>query len=473
MSVSTPQDEYQHGFVSAVDNKSQLVGLSEEVVRKISKSRNEPEWLLEFRLDAYAQLQKMTEPQWSEIKYDLDLDTTIFLATQKRPKAQSLSEIDPEILKTYDRLGIPLEEQKRLSGVAVDAVFDSTSVFTTYRKQLAEIGVIFCSFADAVQDYPELVARYLGSVVPSNDNYFTCLNSAVFSDGSFVFVPQGVQCPMDLTSYFRINTEGLGQFERTLIIVEQGGSARYLEGCSAPQFPTSQLHAAVVEIITLDNASVDYATVQNWYPGDEQGKGGVLNFVTKRGLCKGARSRISWTQFETGAAATWKYPSCILMGDESVGEFFSLAITKHYQQADTGTKMIHLGVNTKSRIVSKSIASGHSVNIFRSLVKVAEGATGSRNFSACDSLLFGSDTTTNTYPTIVIRNNSSKVEHEAKSGSVDKTVIEYLASRGLTEEQANNLVVAGYAREVLAKLPLEFALEAQELLKISFEGSVG
>lgn len=465
-------NNYKEGFRSDVDSGTTLVGLSEKVIREISHKRGEPQWLLEFRLTAYEVLQTLEAPLWSDIEYKIDLENMIFFA-QPRKKANSLADVDPELLKTYARLGIPLEEQKRLAGVAVDAVFDSTSVITTYKKQLAKQGIVFCSFAEAVSEHEELVKKYLASVVPSNDNYFACLNSAVFSDGSFVYVPAGVQCPMDLTSYFRINTEGLGQFERTLIIVEQGGSVRYLEGCSAPQFSTTQLHAAVVEIVVDDEASVDYATVQNWYPGDEQGLGGVLNFVTKRGLCKGKNSRISWTQFETGAAATWKYPSCILAGEGSVGEFFSLAITKNYQQADTGTKMIHLAPGTRSRIISKSIASGHSRNTFRSLVKVVESAEGSRNYSSCDSLIFGSNTHTNTDPTIVIRNNSSKVEHEAKSGSVDKTIVEYLSSRGLTEEEANNLVVAGYSSEVLQKLPLEFAMEAQELLKISFEGSVG
>jgi Fe-S cluster assembly protein SufB len=466
------QPDYPHGFTTDLIPSKTLKGLSEDVIIQISELRNEPEWLLEFRLDAYRKLLTMQLPQWSEIKYTIDLENTIFYSEQKKA-AKTLEEVDPKLLETYAKLGIPLLEQKRLAGVAIDAVFDSTSVITTYKAELAKIGVIFCSFTEAVQEYPELVRQYLASVVPVEDNYFACLNSAVFSDGSFVYIPKDVNCPLDLTSYFRINTAGLGQFERTLIIVEQGGSVRYLEGCSAPQFLESQLHAAVVEIIAHDDARVDYSTVQNWYPGDENGQGGVLNFVTKRGLCKGINSRISWTQFETGAAATWKYPSCILAGVGSVGEFFSLAITNNFQQADTGTKMIHLAPNTKSRIISKSIAKGHSTNVFRSLVKVVPGATNSRNYSSCDSLIFGSNTHTNTYPTIVIRNNSSKAEHEAKSGSIDKTMIEYLSTRGLSEEDANNLVVSGYAREVLQKLPLEFALEAQQLLKISFEGSVG
>lgn len=467
------QEQYKYGFTTPSDSQELVIGVTEQSVRKISALRHEPDWLLQFRLQALEQLQTMQLPSWSQIEYTLDLANLTLFGHRQKPRAQSLEEIDPELLKTYERLGIPLDEQKRLSGVAVDAVFDSSSVFTTYKKQLSEMGILFCSFSEAVQEYPDLVKKYLATVVPSNDNYFACLNSAVFSDGSFVYIPQGVECPVDLTSYFRINTEGLGQFERTLIIAEQGASVRYLEGCSAPQFLSSQLHAAVVEIIALNSAQVDYATVQNWYPGDAEGRGGVLNFVTKRGLCQGEYSRISWTQFETGAAATWKYPSCILAGVGSVGEFFSLAITNNRQQADTGTKMIHLAPNTRSRIISKSIAKGSSTNIFRSIVKVVEGANDSRNFSSCDSLIFGSNTRTNTYPTVVIRNKTSKVEHEAKSGSVDQAEIEYFRSRGLSEEEANSLVVSGYAREVLQKLPLEFALEAQELLKISFEGSVG
>lgn len=465
--------QYQLGFTTEIDSHSIVKGLSEDTVRSISSLREEPEWLLEFRLSAFRHLQTMAEPKWSEIKYSIDYDEIYYFADSNKKKVSSLDELDPKLLDTYKRLGIPLEEQKRLSGVAVDAVFDSTSVFTTYTKQLLDLGIIFCSFTDAVKKYPDLVRRYLGSVVPVTDNYFSCLNSAVFSDGSFVYIPEGKDCPVDLTSYFRMNTKGLGQFERTLIIAEKNSKVRYLEGCSAPQFLESQLHAAVVEIVAHDYAEVRYATVQNWYPGNEKGEGGVLNFVTKRALCSGKKSRVSWTQFETGAAATWKYPSCILSGNGAVGEFFSLAVTNNYQQADTGTKMIHLAPNTKSRIISKSIAKGHSTNIFRSMVKVVESAKGARNYSSCDSLIFGSDTTTNTYPTLVIRNSLSKIEHEAKSGSVDTAQVNYLVSRGLTEEQANNLIVAGYAREVLQRLPLEFALEAQELLKISFEGSVG
>ena len=467
-----PKTAYQHGFQTEIQSDKFLPGLTEDTVRTISALRKEPEWLLDFRLQAYQTWLTMTEPKWSELSYSIDYQALSYFSTPRK-KASSLAEIDPEILATYEKLGIPLAEQERLSGVAVDAIFDSSSIFTSYREDLEKQGILFCSFSEAVQKYPDLVRQYLGTAVPSNDNFFACLNAAVFSDGTFVFIPRGVKCTTDLTSYFRLNTENLGQFERTLIIAEDDTSVSYLEGCSAPQFLTTQLHAAVVEIIAHDHSRVRYSTVQNWYPGDKNGVGGVYNFVTKRALCQGLDSRVSWTQFETGASVTWKYPSCILRGDNSVGEFFSLAVTNNFQQADTGTKMIHIGKNTKSRIISKSIAAGKSRNIFRSLVKILPSAEGARNYSSCDSLLFGDSTHTNTYPTLDVRNNSSTTEHEAKSGSIDRAIIEYLGSRGLTEEQANNLVVAGYAREVLQHLPLEFALEAQALLKISFAGSVG
>jgi Fe-S cluster assembly protein SufB len=451
-----------------------MKGLNEKVIREISTFRNEPKWLFEFRITALKKLKTMKQPHWADVEYpELDLDTITYFQPPKQRSVESFEEINPEIKAIFEKLKIPLTEQKRLSGVAVDVVLDSSSIITTYKEQLSKLGILFCSFSEAVVNYPELVKQYLASIVPIDDNYFACLNSAVFSDGSFVFVPKGVTCPIDLSSYFRMETPGVGQFERTLIIAESGSSVRYLEGCTAPVITENQLHAAVVEIIAMDNATVKYSTIQNWYAGDEKGVGGVYNFVTKRGLCQGDNSSISWTQIETGASKTWKYPSCILKGNNSTGEFYSMAITKHFQQADTGTKMIHLGENTKSTIISKTICSEHSVNTYRGKVFMSKAAIGSKNYSSCDSLIIGSQAVTNTYPVIDVQNSSCTVEHEASTSKISQDQLNYLLSRGLTAEEATKMIVTGFSSEILQHLPMEFAMEARALLEISFEGSVG
>lgn len=467
--------EYQYGFVTDIDTDVIPKGLSEEVIRLISFKKNEPEFMLEFRLKAYREWLKMKSPQWAHLKIPpIDFQETIYYAAPRTsPKYQSLDEVDPELLETFKKLGIPLEEQKHLAGVAVDVVMDSVSVTTTFKKVLAEKGIIFCSFSEALIEHPELVRQYLGMSVPPTDNFFAALNSAVFSDGSFCYIPKGVRCPMELSTYFRINTAGTGQFERTLIIAEDDSYVSYLEGCTAPMRDENQLHAAVVEIIAMDRAEVKYSTVQNWYPGDKNGLGGIYNFVTKRGICKGVSSKISWTQVETGSAITWKYPSCVLLGDNSIGEFNSVALTNHFQQADTGTKMIHIGKNTKSTIVSKGISAGKSDNSYRGLVKVLPGATNARNYSQCDSLLLGSTCGAHTFPYIEVGNKSSIVEHEATTSKIGEDQIFYCNQRGISTEDAIGMIVNGYAREVLNKLPMEFAVEAQKLLAISLEGSVG
>ena len=467
--------EYQYGFVTDIDTDVIPKGLSEDVVRLISFKKKEPEFMLEFRLKAYREWLKMKTPDWAHLKIPpIDFQETIYYAAPRTsPKYQSLDEVDPELIETFKKLGIPIEEQKHLAGVAVDVVMDSVSVTTTFKKVLAEKGIIFCSFSDALQEHPDLIKKYLGMAVPTTDNFFAALNSAVFSDGSFCFIPKGIRCPMELSTYFRINTAGTGQFERTLIIAEDDSYVSYLEGCTAPKRDENQLHAAVVEIIALDRAEVKYSTVQNWYPGDKNGLGGIYNFVTKRGICRGVSSKISWTQVETGSAITWKYPSCVLIGDNSVGEFNSVALTNHHQQADTGTKMIHIGKNTKSTIVSKGISAGKSDNSYRGLVKVMPGAINSRNFSQCDSLLLGSTCGAHTFPYIEVGNKSSIVEHEATSSKIGEDQIFYCNQRGISTEDAIGMIVNGYAREVLNKLPMEFAVEAQKLLQISLEGSVG
>jgi len=467
--------EYEYGFVTDIDTDIIPKGLSEDVVRLISHKKNEPEFMLEFRLNAYRGWLKMKSPEWTHLRIPpIDFQETIYYAAPRnQAKYASLDEVDPELLETFKKLGIPLEEQKHLAGVAVDVVMDSVSVTTTFKKVLAEKGIIFCSFSEAVLEHPDLVKKYLGMSVPPTDNFFAALNSAVFSDGSFCYIPKGVRCPMELSTYFRINTAGSGQFERTLIIAEDDTYVSYLEGCTAPMRDENQLHAAVVEIIALDRAEVKYSTVQNWYPGDKNGLGGIYNFVTKRGICRGESSKISWTQVETGSAITWKYPSCVLIGDNSVGEFNSVALTNHRQQADTGTKMIHIGKNTKSTIVSKGISAGKSDNSYRGLVKVMPGATNSRNYSQCDSLLLGSTCGAHTFPYIEVGNKSSIVEHEATTSKIGEDQIFYCNQRGISTEDAIGMIVNGYAREVLNKLPMEFAVEAQKLLAISLEGSVG
>jgi Fe-S cluster assembly protein SufB len=467
--------EYKYGFFSDIDTEKIPKGLNEDVVRLISFKKNEPEWLLDFRLKAFRHWQTMKMPAWSNLKIpEINYQEIIFYAAPKQKVAPgSLDEIDPELKRTFDKLGIPLEEQKRLSGVAVDAVIDSVSVKTTFKETLAELGIIFCSFSEAVQEYPDLVKRYMGSVVPYTDNFFGALNSAVFSDGSFCYIPKGVRCPMELSTYFRINAANTGQFERTLLVADEESYVSYLEGCTAPSRDENQLHAAIVEIIAEKNAEVKYSTVQNWYPGDKEGKGGIFNFVTKRGLCRGDNSKISWTQIETGSAITWKYPSCILRGDNSTGEFYSVAVTNNYQQADTGTKMIHIGKNTKSTIVSKGISAGHGQNSYRGLVKVLKNAKGARNFSQCDSLLLGDKCGAHTFPYIEVDNSSAIVEHEATTSKIGEDQIFYCNQRGISTEDAIGLIVNGYAKEVLNKLPMEFAVEAQKLLQISLEGSVG
>jgi Fe-S cluster assembly protein SufB len=467
--------EYKYGFVTDIEQEAVPLGLSEEIVRLISSKKHEPVWLLEWRLKAYRMWLTMREPTWGNIKYGpIDYQNIIYYAAPKRqPALQSLEEVDPEIRRTFDKLGIPLDEQKLLSGVAVDAVFDSVSVATTFKEKLASLGIIFCSFSEAVQQHADLVRQYLGTVVPYSDNFFATLNSAVFSDGSFAFIPKGVRCPMELSTYFRINARNTGQFERTLIIAEDGASVSYLEGCTAPMRDEHQLHAAVVELIALDNATIKYSTVQNWYPGDKEGKGGIYNFVTKRGKCLGVSSKITWTQVETGSAITWKYPGCILQGDHSVGEFYSVATTNNWQQADTGTKMIHLGCHTKSTIVSKGISAGHGQNTYRGMVKIAKGATGARNYSQCDSLLIGDQCGAHTFPYLDIKNSTARVEHEASTSRIGEDQIFYCRQRGMSSEDAVNLIVSGFCREVFRQLPMEFAVEAQKLLSITLEGSVG
>ena len=469
------QSEYKYGFVSNIEADSAPKGLNEDIIRFISTKKQEPEWLLEWRLKAYRHWLTMKEPKWPNVKYPAInyQDIIYYSAPKQNTVPKSLDEIDPELLETFNKLGISLQEQKRLTGVAVDAVMDSVSVATTFREKLSELGIIFCSFSEAVKGYPALVRKYLGSVVPINDNYFSALNSAVFSDGSFCYIPKGVRCPMELSTYFRINAANTGQFERTLIVAEDGAYVSYLEGCTAPMRDENQLHAAVVEIYAAKDAEVKYSTVQNWYPGDKNGKGGVYNFVTKRGICAGTRSKISWTQVETGSAITWKYPSCILKGDESIGEFYSVAVTNNYQQADTGTKMIHIGKNTKSRIVSKGISAGKSQNSYRGLVRVMKRAENARNFSQCDSLLMGDQCGAHTFPYIEASNNSAHIEHEATTSKIGEDQLFYCNQRGIDTEQAVALIVNGYAKEVLSKLPMEFAVEAQKLLAITLEGSVG
>jgi Fe-S cluster assembly protein SufB len=467
--------EYKYGFYSDIEMERIPKGLSEEVVRIISAKKNEPEWLLEFRLKAYRHWLTMKMPRWPNLKIpEIAYNEIIYFAAPKyRPALNSIDEIDPELKKTFDKLGIPLEEQKHLAGVAVDAVIDSVSVKTTFKETLAEMGIIFCSFSDAVKEYPDLVRRFMGSVVPYTDNFFACLNSAVFSDGSFCYIPKGVRCPMELSTYFRINSANTGQFERTLLIADEESYVSYLEGCTAPSRDENQLHAAIVEIIAEKNAEVKYSTVQNWYPGNKEGKGGVFNFVTKRGLCKGESSKISWTQIETGSAITWKYPSCILRGDNSTGEFYSVAVTNNHQQADTGTKMIHIGKNTKSTIISKGISAGKGQNSYRGLVKVLKNATNARNFSQCDSLLLGDKCGAHTFPYLEVDNQTAIVEHEATTSKIGEDQIFYCNQRGISTEDAIGLIVNGYAREVINKLPMEFAVEAQKLLQISLEGSIG
>jgi Fe-S cluster assembly protein SufB len=466
---------YKWGFESDIEQDIIPKGLDEDVVRLISGKKNEPAWLLEWRLKAFRAWQATEAPHWAAVSYPpIDFQEASYYAAPKQTVApKSLDEIDPELLRTYEKLGIPLKEQERLAGVAVDAVFDSVSVATTFKDKLADVGVIFCSFSEAVHNHPELVKKYLGSVVPAGDNFYAALNSAVFSDGSFVYIPKGVRCPMELSTYFRINARNTGQFERTLIIAEEGASVSYLEGCTAPMRDENQLHAAVVELVALDEASIKYSTVQNWYPGDAEGRGGIYNFVTKRGACRGAKSKISWTQVETGSAITWKYPSCILQGDGSVGEFYSVAITNNRQQADTGTKMIHLGKDTRSTIVSKGISAGYGQNTYRGLVRIMPKADRARNFTQCDSLLIGDRCGAHTVPYIESRNRTAKIEHEATTSRIAEDQLFYCRQRGLSEEEAVGLIVNGFCREVLAVLPMEFAVEAQKLLAISLEGSVG
>ena len=471
--------EYKWGFVTDVEEERVPKGLNEDTIRLISAKKQEPEFMLEWRLKAYrhwALLEKAdAEPKWANIKYPpIDYQNIAYYSAPKqKPGLNSLDELDPEILRTYEKLGIPLAEQKMLAGVAVDAVFDSVSVATTFKGKLAELGIIFCSFSEAVQKHPELVKKYLGSVVPYTDNFFASLNAAVFTDGSFVYVPKGVRCPMELSTYFRINAAETGQFERTLIIADDGASVSYLEGCTAPIRDENQLHAAVVELIALDNAQIKYSTVQNWYPGDKQGKGGIYNFVTKRGKCLGVNSKISWTQVETGSAITWKYPSCILQGENSVGEFYSVALTNNYQQADTGTKMIHIGKNTRSTIVSKGISAGHGQNTYRGQVKILKGATGARNYTQCDSLLIGEKCGAHTFPYIEVKNSTAQMEHEASTSKIGEDQLFYLRQRGLTAEDAVSMIVNGFCKRVFRELPMEFAVEAQKLLNVSLEGSVG
>lgn len=466
---------YKHGFVTDIESDVTPKGLNEDTIKLISSKKREPEWLLEFRLESYRSWLKMKEPDWQNCHHaKIDYQKISYYAEPKiKPKLNSLDEVDPELLRTFEKLGVPLHERMALAGVAVDVIFDSVSVATTYKQKLAEIGIIFCSISEAVLEHPELVRKYLGTVVPTGDNFFAALNSAVFTDGSFCFIPKGIKCPMDLSTYFRINTEETGQFERTLIIAEEGASVSYLEGCTAPAFSSNQLHAAVVELVALDNADIKYSTVQNWYAGDENGVGGIYNFVTKRGLAKGVNSRISWTQVETGAAITWKYPSVVLLGDNSVGEFYSVAVTNNYQQADTGTKMIHIGKNTRSTIVSKGISAGKSNNSYRGLVKIGSKATGARNYSQCDSMLIGEQCGANTFPYIQVLNKSAQVEHEASTSRIGEDQMFYFAQRGIDAESAVSMIINGFCKEVFQQLPLEFAVEATNLLSFKLEGSVG
>jgi len=477
---SLTRQEYKYGFVTEIEADVAPRGLNEDIIRLISAKKNEPQFMLEWRLKAYrywAKLEKSeAEPKWANVHYPpIDYQDMIYYAAPKQNTEgpRSLDEVDPKLLGTFEKLGISLAEQKRLTGVAVDAVFDSVSVATTFKEKLAELGIIFCSFSEAVQHHPELVERYLGSVVPYTDNFFAALNSAVFSDGSFCYIPTGVRCPMELSTYFRINTADTGQFERTLIIADEGSYVSYLEGCTAPMRDTNQLHAAVVELVALDSAQIKYSTVQNWYPGDAEGKGGIYNFVTKRGKCLGKNSKISWTQVETGSAITWKYPSCLLQGDNSVGEFYSVALTNNYQQADTGTKMIHIGKNTKSTIISKGISAGHGQNTYRGLVKVMKGAIGARNYSQCDSLLLGDKCGAHTFPSLEVMNHAAQVEHEASTSKISEDQLFYCKQRGISAEDAVSMIVNGFCKQVFRELPMEFAVEAQKLLSVSLEGSVG
>jgi Fe-S cluster assembly protein SufB len=471
--------EYKYGFETAVDYDTVPKGLNEDIIRMIWERKGEPEWMLEWRLKAYRYWEQLYrekgEPKWANIKYGpIDYQNIRYYSAPKnKPRYNSLDEVDPEIRRTFEKLGIPLQEQKLLAGVAVDAVFDSVSVATTFREKLAELGIIFCSMTEAIQNHGDLVRQYLGSVVPYTDNFFAALNSAVFSDGSFAYIPRGVRCPMELSTYFRINARETGQFERTLIVAEEGAYVSYLEGCTAPMRDENQLHAAVVELIAFDNATIKYSTVQNWYPGDKEGRGGIYNFVTKRGKCAGKNSKITWTQVETGSAITWKYPSCILQGDYSVGEFYSVAVTNNYQQADTGTKMIHIGKNTRSTIVSKGISAGHGQNSYRGLVRILKNATNARNFSQCDSLLIGDKCGAHTFPYMEVKNTSARIEHEASTSKIGEDQIFYCKQRGLSTEDAVNMIVNGFCKEVFRELPMEFAVEAQKLLGISLEGSVG
>jgi Fe-S cluster assembly protein SufB len=467
--------EYKFGFVTDIEADTLPKGLNEDIIRQLSAKKNEPEWMIEWRLKAYRHWLTMEEPHWPNVTFPpVDYqDISYYSAPKKKPALKSLDEVDPELLETYKKLGISLDEQKVLAGVAVDAVFDSVSVATTFKGKLNELGIIFCSFSEAIREHPDLVKKYLGSVVPYTDNYFAALNAAVFSDGSFVYIPKGVRCPMELSTYFRINAANTGQFERTLIVADDNAYVSYLEGCTAPMRDENQLHAAVVELIALENSQIKYSTVQNWYPGDKEGKGGIYNFVTKRGACKGNNSKISWTQVETGSAITWKYPSCILQGDNSIGEFYSVAVTNNFQQADTGTKMIHLGKNTRSTVISKGISAGKSNNSYRGLVRVAKNAENARNFSQCDSLLLGNRCGAHTFPYLEISNPSAQVEHEATTSKIGEDQIFYLNQRGISTEDAVSLIVNGYCKEVFKELPMEFAVEAQKLLSISLEGSVG
>lgn len=467
---------YKYGFVTDIEKETIARGLSEDVVRLISKKKNEPKFMLEFRLKAYHQWLKMSEPSWPHVEYPaINYQDIVYYSApkQKKEKLGSLDDVDPALLETFDKLGISLSEQKRLGNVAVDAIFDSVSIGTTFKEKLAEDGVIFCSISEALQEHPELVQKYLGTVVPIADNYFSALNSAVFSDGSFVYIPKGVTCPMELSTYFRINDGDTGQFERTLIVAEEGASVSYLEGCTAPMFDTNQLHAAVVELVVLDNASIKYSTVQNWFAGDENGRGGIYNFVTKRGLCKGVNSKISWTQVETGSAITWKYPSCVLVGDNSIGEFYSIALTNNKQQADTGTKMIHIGKNTRSTIISKGISAGDSKGSYRGLVKIGNKADGARNYSQCDSMLIGDNAEANTFPYIQVNNSTAKLEHEASTAKIGEEQLFYFAQRGISEEDAVTMLVSGFCKDVLNELPMEFAAEADKLLSLKLEGTIG
>jgi len=467
--------EYKYGFVTDIEADALPPGLNEDIIRALSAKKNEPEFMLEWRLQAYRHWRTLEEPAWAKVRYAKpEFDRIVYYSAPKQKKRlESLDEVDPELLETFEKLGIPLEEQKRLTGVAVDAVFDSVSVATTFKGKLNELGIVFCSFSEAVREHPELVRKYIGSVVPPADNFYAALNSAVFSDGSFCYIPKGVRCPMELSTYFRINAAETGQFERTLIVADEGAYVSYLEGCTAPMRDENQLHAAVVELVALENAEIKYSTVQNWYPGDKEGKGGIYNFVTKRGACRGANSKISWTQVETGSAITWKYPSCILQGDNSVGEFYSVALTNNFQQADTGTKMVHIGKNTRSTIVSKGISAGRSDNSYRGLVKIMPGAENARNFSQCDSMLLGDRCGAHTFPYIEVKNPTANVEHEASTSKIGEDQIFYLRQRGLSTEDAVNMIVNGFCKEVFRELPMEFAVEAQKLLGVSLEGSVG